>query len=158
MTLLTDLIDAQLPEIERAMPAPAAPFGYGQDLSCYSDLESDMSSVDPSSKLALSQAIVRRVSTPRGSVVDAPGYGIDLRSYLSRGVDADDYRDVEGQIVAELRQDDRISYVEATVVYTGSTSTLRVTIQVTPVDPAIGVFSLTLAVTDGAELLAEVRS
>jgi hypothetical protein len=158
MTVVHDFIAAELATIERIEPTPLAPFGYGQDLDCETDIYEDMREVDPSSRRALAQALLRRLSCPRGRLPDDDDYGFDLRGMLNRGTDATSIRELAGNIKAELLKDDRVEAVDVSTAYTESTKTLDAKIWVSAVDPSIGEFSLTLAVTDGAMLLAEVNA
>lgn len=158
MTIVHDTIAAELALLERLEPTPLAPFGYGQDLDCTTDISEDLLEVDPSSRTALAQALLRRLSCPRGRLPDDPTYGFDLRGMLNRGTDAAALRDLAGQVKGEVLKDDRIDGADVTTTYTSQTRTLDVLIWVSPIDPALGEFSLTLAVTDGETLLKEINA
>lgn len=156
MTLVTDAIAEGLAELERVQDHPVAPFGYGSDLSCSSDLTPSMLEVAGDSITALSQAIVRRLDCPRGALPDDADYGLDLRSYVNRGTTADEIRSLAGAIRNEVTKDDRIdrARVELTPSPTGSEIAIR--LDITPIDQAIGGFSLTLSATSSAILLEEI--
>lgn len=155
-TIVHETIAAEIALLEQTEPTPLAPFGYGQDLDCETDLTEEMLEVDPSSKRALAQALLRRLSCPRGRLPDDPDYGYDLRGRLNAGTDLSVIRDLAGQIKSEILKDDRLEGAEVVTSYSAPTSTLNVQIWVSPVDPALGNFSLTLAVTDGAVLMQEI--
>lgn len=145
---------------EDADSRPITPpeLGFGSDISCGADLDPLMVEVDPFSTRALGEAIVRRLDCPRGRLIDDPNYGIDLRSYFNHGTTAADIRAMASKIRAELQKDDRIHSVVVTVTPSTDASELGIDLRVTPVDPSLGVFSLTLIVTDSEVLLAEMRA
>lgn len=157
MTIVHDTIAAELALLARLEPTPIAPFGYGQDLDCTTDIDENLLEVDPSSKTAVAQALLRRLSCPRGRLPDDPDYGFDLRGMLSRGTDTNVLRDLAGQIKAEVLKDDRVDGADVTTTYSAQTVTLEVTIWIAAVDPRLGTFALTLAVTDGELLLKELN-
>jgi hypothetical protein len=154
--LVLDAMDEEIAKLVRETPTPVDPFGYGRDLSCVLDLTDGMDEVDPSSTLAIAQALVRRLVTPNGTLWDDPDYGEDIRGYLNRGTTLADLRDLEGKIRNECTKDDRVAQVVAQVRQVGTTQ-LDISVQVTPVDPTLGVFSMTLALTDAGLLLQEIQ-
>lgn len=154
---MRDAIAAGLASLERVQSPPSAPFGYGSDLSCAADLSEDMEEVDPNSTLALGQAIARRLDCPRGKLPDDPDYGMDLRGYCNRGVTTSEIRSLATRVRNEVEKDDRIAGVTVTVTPSSTGSTLTVEIAVVPVDPRIGNFGLTLAVTSAEVLIETIR-
>ncbi len=158
MTIVHDTIAAEIALLVRTEPTPLAPFGYGQDLDCETDITEELLEVDPSSKRGLGQALVRRLSCPRGRLPDDPDYGFDVRGRLNNGTELSVIRDLAGQIKSEIMKDDRIEGADVTTAYSAPTNTLNVRIWVSAVDSALGQFALTLAVTDGAVLLQEIAS
>jgi hypothetical protein len=157
MTTVTDAIASELALLTREVATPIAPFGYGSDLSCADDLTETMDEVPGLSPLALAQSIVRRLDCPRGALRDDGNYGIDLRSYCNRGVTDAEIRQLAADIQNELTKDDRIDLVGAEVAPSSTGTELRVALAVTPIDPRLGPFSMTLAVTSGALLLQEIQ-
>jgi hypothetical protein len=146
---------AQFAELE-ATPAastPTPPYGYGRDLSCLGDLTADCAEVDPFSRAGLSEAIVRRLTTPRGRIVDAPDYGLDLRLMLNRGTTDTTLRTLSGQIRSELTKDDRIEDVRVEVAVSSDRRTLRVVLMIAAVDPLLGEFEMVLAVSSETVVL-----
>lgn len=152
MTLVLDSIAAQVLELDQLVATPQPPFGYGRDLSCVDDITPTLDDVDPFSVQAVSEATIRRLSTARGTLVDDPDYGLDLRSYCNRGVPARELAQLAGGIRNEVTKDDRIETATVTASLAG-TNELRVQITITPVDPATEPFRLTLAVTSADVLL-----
>jgi len=154
--LVRDAIAAELALLTREVSTPAAPFGYGADVSCSRDLEEAMPEV--SGQTVLAQALVRRLDCPRGGLPDDGDYGIDLRGFLNRGLTTDEVRGLAGAIRSELSKDDRVDTVAVTVAPTTTGQSIRVSIQVVPRDATLGgPFTLILAVTDGGALIEEMR-
>jgi hypothetical protein len=152
MSIVTDAIAEDLATLERVIPTPTAPFGYGSDLSCVNDLSDTAEEVDPFGQLGIAQAAVRRLTTQRGTLPDDPEYGHDVTQYLNRGMTPEDIRDGQSACRNELTKDDRIE--DATVTFTLITLTvLRIGVALTPADPNLKPFTFTFAVTDGAVLL-----
>lgn len=156
--LVRDAIAAELALLVAVTATPVAPFGYGSDLSCTSDLTETMDEVDGLTTLALAQALVRRLDCPRGAVGDDDDYGMDLRAMCNQGVAASDVRELASKVRSEIEKDDRVERCGVTVTPSSTGTDLRVELAVSAVDPAIGVFKLTLAVTSAAVLIEEMRS
>jgi hypothetical protein len=146
-------LDAQLAALVREVDAPVAPLGYGTDLSCITDLTEDLAEVDANSVQAIAEALIRRLTTPRGGLPDDPDYGYDLRGMLNRGVTLAELRTVTGQARSECRKDDRVRDVDVSASFTLGNSTLSVAIAVTPADPAVDDFSFTFALTDSSVVI-----
>lgn len=155
MTIVHDSIAAQIAELVRLVPTPAAPFGYGRDLSCREDITPTHDEVDPFSQEAITDATIRRLSTARGSLVeDDPDYGLDLRGMLNRGVRTREIDELAGAVRNEVTKDDRVESATVSVGFPSTDlRTLRVQITITPVDPLLGPFRLVLAVTSADVLL-----
>lgn len=156
MTVVHDAIAEELAKLVPVTRTPVAPFGYGSDLRCSSDLTEKMLEVDGFSTLALAEALVRRLDTPRGSLPDDKTYGISLTEYCNRGTAAAELRDLASRIRGELQKDDRVAAVGVTITPASDGSSLAVQLAVTPVDPALGPFSLTLSVSSAEILIEEI--
>lgn len=113
----------------------------GQDLDCVTDLAPTMRMV--SGRTALAQAIARRLITPRGTLIDDPNYGFDVRQYLNDDLGPRDIGLISAGIVAQCLQDERVFAAQASVVLTAGV--LVVTISLTD---AAGPFKLVLGVSD----------
>lgn len=140
-----------------AMPRgshPSAPWGYGADLSCDSDIAPTGAEV--SGTLQLAQALVRRLDCPRGAVPDAPDYGIDLRGHLSAGLTSTEYRALAGAIRGELAKDDRVESLTVRVDPGTRGERLGIALRVQPAAPATA-FDAVLALTDGGAQLEVTR-
>jgi phage baseplate assembly protein W len=151
--IVTDALAADLITLERVVDAPTGPLGYGTDLSCVSDITEALDEVDAGSTLGIAQAVLRRLSTPRGGLVDDPDYGLDVRGMLNRATDAAAIRDLQGQVRNEVSKDDRVDAVDAVVSVTFAPTTLRVALTITPADVELDPFTMTVAVTSTAVLL-----
>lgn len=151
-------IAAEIAALPRVVATPVEPFGYGSDVSCAYDMDPGVAELDGMDPLVLKQAIIRRLDTPRGSLPDDPSYGISLRSMVNAGVKADDLTRLAGVIQNEVSKDDRISTLRVEVVTNPAMTELTVTLQVTPADPRLGPFSMTLAVTSAAIVLEAIAS
>lgn len=145
-------IDDEIAKLVRLQPAPVPPFGYGSDLDCFDDITDDAAELDPNSTLGLAQAAYHYVSSPRGSIVDAPDVGIDLRSYLNVPLTAARVTELAGDVSSEIKKDDRFAEVTVTVQQP-TLASLRVSITIEPADPELDTFALILAVTDAGVLV-----
>src|SRR5262249_13556353 len=108
-----DLVYAGAPEPVDPFEGEGMTTDFATDLDCSDDLNPLGTTV--SGPLCLAQAIQRRLSTPRGMVIDAPNYGRDLREYLSRGMTAAELEAIPGDVRAEVLKDERIEEVDAGV-------------------------------------------
>lgn len=151
MTVLTDYLAEQValfPVADRVAPSK---LGYGTDVSCVLDLASDLTMVDPQSTRAIGEAIIRRLITPRGALIDDGAYGTDLRGKLNTGMTQREISQLELQVRGEALKDDRVSEAQATIVMTQMRQ-MRVSLALTPV-LSTQPFVLTFFVTaDGIQL------
>jgi phage baseplate assembly protein W len=86
---------------------------YGTDLACITGLSPECRSV--SGLRLLSEAIVRRLTTPRGRVIDAPDYGTDLHDYLGAEFTPRTSAQIVAAIKGELDKDERIAQSEPVI-------------------------------------------
>lgn len=161
--IVLDAIAVEIAKLDKASATPTEPLGWGSDLSCSTDLTETMEEVGGLTTRVLAEAIVRRLTTPRGTLPDVRGvdlrdwnYGLDLPSYLNRGVTTRDLVNLASNIRAELTKDERIDRVVAKVTPSPTGSSLSVELAVTPRDP-LEAFTLVLAVTS-SEVLIESLS
>jgi len=151
MGIFEDYITAALlEETGRFASGPAEVFG--SDLDCADDITSTARELADDDPLIVAQACYRRLITPRGSLVDDPEYGFDLRSLLHRGMTTAVLGAVEGQIKAELVKDDRVASLSVTVQQIDAEN---FTVDIAG-ETAEAPFSLVLAITDGAALIKEM--
>lgn len=151
-----DAIAASLASITRIMPAPVEPFAYGSDVSCDTDVDPGVAELAGDDRMLIAQAVVRRLDTPRGTLPDDASYGISVTSMLSAGISTQEVAQLAGVIRAEVSKDDRISSTRVTVTPSSALDALTIDVYILPVDPALGPFTMTLAVTSGAILLEAI--
>lgn len=122
----------------------------GKDISATAGLDPAFTLVSESRIVA--EAALRRLTTPRGSLLRAPNYGTDLREALLSRLDRARLDAWRARVEAELRKDDRIETVAARLAFDRITGTLSVRVEgTTGATP----FAFTLAVTEvTTELLA----
>jgi len=108
---------------------------YGLDLACGFDLDPTGREIAADSIEGLAQVCVHRLDMPRGSLVDdgedGEDAGLELASYLSRGMTDDELAALPARINAELSKDERVNRVDTKIVLF-SREVLRLQFFVTP--------------------------
>lgn len=112
---------------------------FGTDISCVDDIDPMFGLV--SGETALAQAILRRLSTPRGGLLDDPDYGYDVRALLCDEVTSTRRIAAKAAIANEVEKDERVLMCSADLVFNHQASRLRIRLAVTT---ARGPFRLTL--------------
>lgn len=112
----------------------------GIDIHCVDDIDPNFALV--SGQKVLAQALARRLITPRGTLLEDPEYGFDLRAFLN---DTHSAFRVESGIESELLKDERVDDVSATTTYDELSGRLTVEARVTSSE---GPFDFILGVTD----------
>ena len=112
----------------------------GSDLSCVSDI--DPAGAEVSEKILLAQALARRLTTPRGRLIDDPNYGYDLSQWLNADVGPAELAQIQSQAQAECLKDERVQ--SATVLVTFIQNVMLVTVALVT---ASGPYSLVLSVS-----------
>jgi hypothetical protein len=105
---------------------------------------------DPSMRLVtgrdlLSQNLVCRFSTARGTVIDCPNDCLDLRDEISDGLTQSQLNALQGQIQQEALKDQRVQAISVTTTFDAATSTLTVVMNITSL---YGPFQLVLQISD----------
>lgn len=139
-------IDREIAALARVVDAPTLDLGWGRDLACVTELSPTLAEVDPLEPRGIGEAALRRLITPRGALPGDRDYGLDVRSFLNRGVPLAELRDVAGLVRVELTKDDRIAEVTVDVTMP-SAGALRFAMQIVPADPALEPFALIFGVT-----------
>lgn len=113
---------------------------FGQSFACVTDLRPNFGVV--TGRRLLAEAVARRITTPRGQLIDDPDYGLDVREWLNDAMTPAQIQRLPALVDAELQKDERIvaSTTEATFV----NSTLHLTVTI---DDGDGPFPLTIAVS-----------
>lgn len=159
--VVLDAIAASVAQLVPSNSPAREPLGYGTDLSCAEDLPPTMDEV--SGDQVLAEAIVRRLTTPRGALPDVAGtdlrdmgFGLDLASSLNRGVTSQEIRALATQTRSEVLKDARLAGVSVTVTPSPAGDNLAVALRVEPAN-STGPFNLVLAVTAVGVLVDELR-
>lgn len=114
---------------------------YGVDISCVDDLDPMFGLVEGNTTLA--QAILRRLSTPRGGLLDDADYGFDVRSLLCDESTPARLAAAKMAIESEVEKDERVLSCEATLDFNIALETLTIRLTVTT---RSGPFRLVLSV------------
>ena len=112
---------------------------FGDDLAGVLDVGSTL--VFVTERRALAEALLCRLTTPRGSLFYDFDYGFDLRSFISAPAPQPGY--LEMQVRSELEKDERVESVEVETTFISDTLTVRLT-----VTDGNGPFKLTIAVSN----------
>jgi hypothetical protein len=78
---------------------------YGRDVSATTDLHTGRVSTGPR---LVAEAAFRRLITARGSLIDDPNYGLDVRQFIHEGLTPGRIASIPGRIKQEVGKDDRI--------------------------------------------------
>ena len=114
---------------------------FGTDISTFPDLDPSFSVV--TGPRVVVEAVARRLTTPRGSLIGDEEYGFDLRQLLHLDLSQRDEARVLAQLRAQAEADERV--LGATVrLLRSSGDTLRVVVRFSTLD---GPFAFTLAVS-----------
>jgi len=89
------------------MSDPASTPLYGRDLWCDGDLDPLMPDVE--GEVMAKQAILRRLDTPRGALLDDPDYGTALEDMIGEEIDAAERPRIPARIVAEVVKDELVA-------------------------------------------------
>lgn len=92
----------------------------------------------------LGQALGRRLITPRGTLIDDPSFGFDVRSAVNSALTPTQIAALESDLADELVGDERVETAAVSVAFAAGSS--RLTIRAT-IETADGPFRLVLAVS-----------
>ncbi len=119
---------------------------FGTDLSLVDDLEPTMREV--SGTELLGQALFRRLTTPRGMLLDDPDYGTDVREFVSWGALPTKLAAIPALVRAELLKDERVEAATVSTAVAGGAVRLNISI-----DTGDGPFPLVVDVTQAGAVL-----
>lgn len=111
----------------------------GTDFSGDFDLDPGLNEVGDT--LAVTQSIIRRLSTPAGSLDDYPEYGEDLTQYI--GTSNPSVTDIQFAIEQQCYQEEEVESVNVTVTLIDTTVSIIIDGQT-----AVGPFDLSLSVNN----------
>jgi hypothetical protein len=112
---------------------------YGTDVFCVTDLDPSFRLV--SGQQTTGQAVARRLITERGTLLDDPNYGTDLRKYLGEPKSASVLARCSSDAEREALQDERVESAAAESTYVGDD--LKVSVELTTAE---GAFELVLGI------------
>lgn len=122
---------------------------YGRDLKTVVDANGNVDltpgMLESTGRAVLAESLVRRQTTRRGSVIDAPNDCFDIRDWLSSEMIPTKLSQLRGTLRAELEKDERVKIATVTMAYNEQSKTLTIT---EAIDSTSGPFKLTLSVTD----------
>lgn len=148
MTIVHDMLTSLTAELTRVVDAPTDGIVYGSDITGALDLDSDMAERPERDPLLITEALARRLDTPRGSLPDDLDYGLDLKGHCNRGITSAEVNSLAGRIRGEVTKDDRVGDATVRVVPGSNGESLSITVNISPTDPSLAPFRFTLAVTD----------
>lgn len=127
---------------------------YGLDIA----MTEDARNVDPgfapvTGRRCLAEALVRRLQTPNGTLIDDPNYGFDLLGELNDDLSPADVGRIGAQCAAECLKDERV--VDCTGSASLTLGTLTVGLVVTD---GTGPFKLVLAASGVTVSLLQVTA
>jgi hypothetical protein len=129
------------------MTQPTLPYGSClatlPSLTAVLDLTPDMQVA--TGRAVLAQSLIRRQTTPRGSVITSPNDCIAVQQLLSAGMTQAALAALAGAIRQELLKDQRVNAVSVTI----SLSPTNVATISEQIQSSTGPFSLTLTLTNG---------
>ena len=123
---------------------------FGTCWSCVTDLT--MPAVMVSGNRVVAEAIVRRLQTPLGGLIDDPNYGYLIANEINDDLSPADVSRIQSGVEEECLKDERVVAADVTVTLTGA-GTLVVNILVST---ATGPFSLVLGISDVTVAILQV--
>jgi hypothetical protein len=115
---------------------------FGIAWSCITDVTPTFARV--TGRRLLAEAVVRRITTRKGQLIDDPNYGIDVRDWLNEGMTPPHLARLAGTIDGELVKDERIIASKTRTAFDPRTSVLTVT---TALEDGDGPFTLVAAIS-----------
>lgn len=111
----------------------------GYDLSCVADF--DPGGLEVSGRRCLAEAIARRLTTPRGRLIDDPNYGFDLTQFINADLSPADIAQIQAQAAQECLKDQRVIAANVSITFVANTLSVTVLVQ-----DGTGPFTLVLAI------------
>jgi phage baseplate assembly protein W len=116
---------------------------FGADVRVFPVFDPSMSLTDDDG-VVLPEAVLKRLSTQKGTLSFHPDYGYDLRALLLSRIDQDALYRIKNNVERECEEDERILSATAQVSFNTQTKTLTVTIAL---ETDAGPFTLVLEAT-----------
>lgn len=114
---------------------------FGTDLAGVADI--DPTGAVVTGTRAVGEAIARRLSTPRGRVIDDPNYGTDLTQFVNDDIGTRTLSELQASAIAEALKDERVLTCRCTATLS-RVGVLSVQVSYTTAD---GPFALVLSVS-----------
>lgn len=114
------------------------------------DLEEN--GLEVTGRTLLAEAISRRLSTFRGTLIDDPDYGFDVTQYVNDDIDARTLGELAAGCDAEAKKDERVLDSSTTATLAGGVLILAMSLR-----DLAGPFRLTLSVSDVGVQILQVR-
>lgn len=102
------------------------------DLWCVTDIQD--TGAEASGYLAFAQSLARRLITTRGTLIDDPLYGIDVREWLNVERTDRNRTRLEASVTSELMKDERVASVAVDAAYVGDAISLKIKVTGTELD------------------------
>ncbi len=153
-TLVAEYLAAEIELLERVVPEPTGPLGWGSDLNCWDDIDETASELAGDDPQTLRQQAYHMLSTPRrqlpGDTEEEENFGIDLLDFVAVGMTEAEVEDAKAMIQNELTKDDRFASVDSEFRFLNSED-VEINISITPAEG--DAFDLVLVARGGKELL-----
>lgn len=107
--MITDIL--AVAETQRVSVDLPEAVGYGTDIICDYDLDPLCREEDPLSPIAVARAVFRRITTPRGGMIDDQEYGFDIQSLLHKAMTPQFEASIPGILRNEILKDERVESV-----------------------------------------------
>lgn len=116
---------------------------YGRDLSHVLDLTSDLA--ESTGRQLLAEALLRRLITDNGALLDDPDYGYNLFDFLNAEITPKTLSEMAARISAQFELDDRVQRgaTRVEVSYTGGALIVTAVVR-----DGVGPFPFTLAISE----------
>jgi hypothetical protein len=115
---------------------------FGTDVSVEPDFDETWTPI--SGPQVLAERLVRRLTTPRGTLPFWPDEGTDIREFVRDTIDQSVLFTLRQTLVNECEKDEQVSSADATASYNESTSTITAAVSV---DAGDGPFRLVLSIS-----------
>ena len=128
------------------MTQPAG--GYGVDLSCVFDI--DPMGAEVTGQTLLGQALVRRITCPRGRLLSDPNYGYDVTGEINDDIqlNSNEAAQIMANMDQEFLKDERVSASVTTGTFFGGVlqTTSVITSGAGPFSLVLGISSVTVQI------------
>ena len=104
------MFDAPMFTTNKVAPASAL---FGSDVSVFPEL--DPAFAPMTDARVIGEALLKRFTTPRGSLPFHPSYGEDVRAWLNEGLTSADLHRLKSALEAQAEQEERIASCDVTL-------------------------------------------